>query len=166
MQGVLHFNVQGPRQFIGEETARGTIDEHFGGGQQRAETREPDVCLRPQSLVVKPGDFAQRIVTAAMGIAGEVIERLELAENGDVDRVAQGLLHFVEGGDLVAQQKRAQFIRVVGEGSHNVIVPTTALPPYRYYNKTKDGWPPTPRITQCPYLKAMRAYPSHSSALQ
>jgi hypothetical protein len=41
MHCVPHFDVQGARQFIGEEPARGTIDEHFGGGQQRAETREP-----------------------------------------------------------------------------------------------------------------------------
>ena len=58
MQCVLHLNVQGARQFIGEETAWGTIDEHFGSGQQRAGAREPDVCLRPQSMVVKAGDFA------------------------------------------------------------------------------------------------------------
>src|SRR5450759_4786642 len=142
MQCVRHFDVQGARQFIGEKAARGTIDEPFGGGQQRAASREPDVCLRPQSKVVKPGDFTQRIVSAAMGVAGQVIERFELAEDGDVDGVAEGLLHFVEGGDLIAQQKRAQCIGAVGEGSHNVIVPTTPIPPNRYYTKSKARRPP------------------------
>ena len=49
MQCVLDFDVQDPRQFIGEVSARGAIHEHFGGGQQRAETREPDVSLGPRS---------------------------------------------------------------------------------------------------------------------
>src|SRR5664280_1632505 len=140
MQCVLHFDVQGARQFIGEETTWGTIDEHFGSGQQRAGAREPDVSLRPQSMVVKAGDFAERIESATMGVAAEVIQWFELAEDGDVDGVAEGLLHFVEGGDVIAQQKRAQCIGAVGEGSHNVIVPTTAIPPDRYYNKSARSW--------------------------
>jgi len=74
-------------------------------------------------MVVKAGDFAQSIVPAAMGVAGEVIQRLELAEDRNIDRGAKGVLHFAEGGGVVAQQKRAKFIRVEGEGSHNVIVP-------------------------------------------
>ena len=142
MQCVLYCDVQGARQFIGEISARGTIDEHFGGSQQRAETREPDVCLRPQPMLVKTGDFAQSIVSATMGIAGEVIQRFELAEDSDVDRGTEGLLHFIEGDDLVAQQKRAQFIGAVGEGPHNVIVPITAVLPDRNYNKSKRRWLP------------------------
>jgi hypothetical protein len=46
-----YFDVQGTAQFMGEESACGTVDEHFGGGQQRVETREPGVCLGPQALV-------------------------------------------------------------------------------------------------------------------
>ena len=80
-----------------------------------------------------------------MGVAAEVIQWFELAKDGDVDGAAEGLLHFVEGGDLIAQQKRAQCIGAVGEGSHNVIVPTTAIPHDRYYNKSTRGWP---RLTE------------------
>ena len=40
-----------------------------------------------------------------MGIAGEVTRRFELAEDGEIDGSAEGLLHFIERGDLVAQQK-------------------------------------------------------------
>src|SRR5260370_18905335 len=127
MQGVLHFDVEGSGQFIGEISTRGTIDEPFSGGQQRAETREPDVRLRPQATLVKTGDFAQRIVTAAMGVAGEVIQRFELSEDSDVDGSAEGSRHFVEGGDVVAAQKPAQFIGAVEEGSHNVIVPIKSI---------------------------------------
>ena len=71
MQSILHFDVQQRSQFIGEVSARGTIDESLGGGQQSAEPRKPDLCLRPQSVIVKASDFAEGIVSAAMGIAGE-----------------------------------------------------------------------------------------------
>src|ERR1700726_739508 len=87
-------------------------------------------------MVVKTGDFAQSVVSAAMGIAGQVIQRFELTEDGNIDRRAECLLHLVEGGDLIAQQQRAQFIGVIGDGSHNVIVPTRRLPPIRNYNKS------------------------------
>ena len=67
MQRILPFDVQAARQFVGEIPARRTIDEDFGGGQQRTETREPDVRVRPQSLVVKASDFAKRIVSGRDG---------------------------------------------------------------------------------------------------
>src|SRR5713226_4402829 len=123
MQGILHFDVQGRSQFIGEISARGTIDECSRGGQQCAATGEPDLSLRPQSVIVKTGDLAQGIVSTAMGVAGEIIQRFEFTEDGDVDRGTESLFQFVQSGDLVAQQKRAQFIGAEGEGSHNVIVP-------------------------------------------
>lgn len=104
MQCVLHFDVQGPSQFRGEVPAGGTIDESLGGGQQRAETREPDGGLRPQSVVLETGDFTQGIESAAMGVAGQVIERFEFAEDGDIDGGAEGVFQFIEGGDFVTQQ--------------------------------------------------------------
>ena len=81
-----------------------------------------------------------------------VIQRFELAEDSDVDRGTEGLLHFIEGDDLVAQQKRAQFIGAVGEGPHNVIVPITAVLPDRNYNKSKRRWLPLQKsMSCCPY---------------
>jgi hypothetical protein len=53
------------------------------------------------------GDFAQSIVSAAMGVAGEIIQRLEFAKDGDIDRSAEELLHIIESGDLDAMQKRS-----------------------------------------------------------
>ena len=75
-------------------------------------------------MLVEAGDFTQRIVASAMRVAGEVIQRLELAEDGDIDAGTEGLLQLVESGDLVAQQQRAQFIGAKGDRPHNVIVPT------------------------------------------
>ncbi len=127
VQCVLHFDVQGAGQFVGEIPAWGTIDERFGGGQQGTETREPDVGCRPQTVVVKASDLAQSIVSAAMGVAGEVVQRFEFAEDSDIDGSAESLLQLVEGGDLVAQQKCLQRIAAEREGSHNVIVLTWHL---------------------------------------
>jgi len=93
--------------------------------------------LRPQPVVVEAGDFAQGIVAAAMGIAGEVTEGFKFAEDGDIDRSTEGLLEFVEGSDLVPQQERAQCIGAKGEGSPNVIVPTVTFLPIRNYNKNE-----------------------------
>ena len=78
-----------------------------------------------------------------MGVAGEVVQRLEFAEDRDIDRGAKGLFQFVEGGDLAAQQQRTQFIGAERERSHNVIVPVKYTPYIRNYNKLAHP-PPLP----------------------
>ena len=40
--------------------------------------------MRPQAFLVEKGDFTQGIVAAAMGVTGEIIQRLEFAEDRDV----------------------------------------------------------------------------------
>src|SRR5215472_2070826 len=101
MQGVLHIDVQDPSQFGSEVPAGGAMDESFGRGQQGAETGEPNVALRPQAVVVETGDLPQGIESAAMRVAGQVIEGFEFPEDGEVDGGAEGLLEFIEGGDFV-----------------------------------------------------------------
>ena len=91
MEGILHGDMQHGSQFIGEVSPRGTMNESLCGRQQSAEPRKPDLCLRPQSVIVKAGDFAEGIVSAAVGIAGEVIQQLEFAEDRDVNRRAKGV---------------------------------------------------------------------------
>ncbi len=117
------------------------MDECFGGCQQCAEAGEPDGCLRPQSVIVETGNLTEGVVSATMGVAGEIIQRFEFAEDGDIDRSAEGLFEFVKSGDLVAQEQRSQFIGAKRKGSHNVIVPTIMVSPARYYNKTKGSRP-------------------------
>jgi hypothetical protein len=51
--------------------------------------------MRPQAFLAEKGDFTQGIVAAAMGVTGETIQRLEFAEDRDVNRGAEGLLQFV-----------------------------------------------------------------------
>src|ERR1700688_3609611 len=103
--------------------------------------REPDSRMRQQPFLVETDDLTQGIVSAAMGVAGEVIQRLEFAEDRDIDRGAEGLLQFVERGDLASQEQRAQFIGAAGERPHNVIVPVNADPYVRNYNKSTRPLP-------------------------
>src|ERR1700730_18563066 len=92
--------------------------------------------MRPEALLVETGDFTQGIVSAAMGIAGEVIQRLEFAEDRNIDRGAEGLFQLVESGGLAAQKQRTQLTGAEGERPHNVIVPIIPGPPVRNYNKS------------------------------
>ena len=111
-------------QFVGEPPARGLIDEGLNGGDQRAMTREPDRIMGPQAGIVEAGGLTEGIVTAAMSIAGQVVERPEFAKDGETGRGAEGLLEFGKGRDFVAQQVLAEDLGVEGEGPPNVIVPT------------------------------------------
>ena len=137
MERVLHFDMQALGQFFGEIALRGMIHPGLGGGEQRAVTREPDRLMRPQSIGVEAGDLTEGVVSSAMGIAGEIVEWLEFSEDGQVDRGAKGTFEFIEGGDLGLPQVLTQDIGVKEGRSHNVIVPTKALP-YRHYNKTSS----------------------------
>jgi hypothetical protein len=55
-------------------------------------------------VIVEKGDLAQCVVSAAMGIAGEIIQRFEFTEDRDVDRSAESLFQFVQGGDFVGKR--------------------------------------------------------------
>ena len=41
--------------------------------------------MRPQPFVVETRDFAEGVVSTAMGVAGDVIQRLEFAEDRHID---------------------------------------------------------------------------------
>ena len=70
------------------------------------------------------GGFAEGIVAAAMGIAGQVIQKLELAKDGEVSGSTESAFEFGQGCDFVAAQVFAEGLGIEGEWSHNVIVPT------------------------------------------
>lgn len=105
-------------------TLRRAVGESFDGGQQGAVAGKPNGLVGPQAVVVEAGDFAEGVVAAAVSVAGEVVELLELAEDGEAGRPAQGLLEFGQSGDLMTSQVLADQLGVEGERSHNVIVPT------------------------------------------
>ena len=58
--------------------------------------------MGPQTGLVKASDRSERIEAAAMSIAGEVVEGLEFAKDGEIGGGAQRLFEFRQVGDLVA----------------------------------------------------------------
>jgi hypothetical protein len=80
--------------------------------------------MGPQASVVEARSFTEGIVTAAMGIAGEVIQELELSKDCNVGACPESSFEFGQSGDFVAQEMLAESLGVEGEWAHNVIVPS------------------------------------------
>ena len=78
------------------------MDEGLDGRDESAVTGEPDVIVRPKADVVKAGDFAEGIEAAAMGVAGKIVDKFELAKDGEVGTGTEDLFEFRQGGDFVA----------------------------------------------------------------
>jgi hypothetical protein len=123
VEGILDLSMEDVGEFIGEPAARGLVDEGLDGGDERAITGKPNCIMGPQADIVKAGGFAEGIVTAAVGIAGEVIQELELSKDGEVGAGAESGFEFGQSSDFVAQQMLAESLGVKGEWAHNVIVP-------------------------------------------
>ena len=103
VEGVLDFGVQRIGQFVGEAAARGLIDEGLDGGDKSAVAGKPNSLVGPQAGIVEADGFTEGIVAAAMGIAGQVIQQLKLAEDGQVGSGAESVFEFGQGRDLVAK---------------------------------------------------------------
>src|SRR5436190_19515529 len=82
-QGLMDLGMKNIRQFAGTAATGGRLHPGFHGIQQRALLGKPDGLMGPQSTIVKLNEFAQGVKAPAMGVAGEWIERLELAEYGE-----------------------------------------------------------------------------------
>jgi hypothetical protein len=80
--------------------------------------------MGPQADVIKAGGFAEGIVTAAVGIAGEVIQELELSKDREVGGGAESGFEFGQSSDFVAQEMLPESLGIEGEWAHNVRVPT------------------------------------------
>ena len=127
IERVLHFDMQALGQLLGAIAWRGMLHPGFGGGEQRAVTREPHSLMRPQSISVEVGDLTQRVVTSAMGIAGERVELLQFSEDCQVHGGTESTLEFVEGGHFGSEQVLTQDVGVEQDWSHNVRVPTICI---------------------------------------
>lgn len=121
---IMDLSMECTGEFVGEPSVRGLIDEDRNGGDERAVTRKPNRIVRPQASVVEAGCFPEGIVAAAVRVAGQLVEQLELAKDSDAGGSAEGLLEFGQGGDLVAEEVLAEGLGIEGRGSHNDIVPS------------------------------------------
>lgn len=124
VEGILDLSMENVGQFIGEPAAGGLVDEGLDGGDEGAVTGKPNCIVGPEADVVEAGDFAEGVVTAAMGIAGEVIQELELSKDGKVGAGAESGFEFWQSSYFVAQEMLAESLGIEGEWTHNVIVPT------------------------------------------
>ena len=103
VEGILNLSMEQVGQLVGKPTARGLIDERHDGGNQRAVTGKPNcIIVGPQGSVIEADRFAESVVTAAMGIAGQVIQELEFAKDGEVGAGAESVFEFGQDGDFVA----------------------------------------------------------------
>ena len=140
MEWIVNLGMECVGEFVGEPAVSSLIDEGLNGGDERALTRKPDRLVGPQAGLVEARRCAESVVAAAMGVAGQVVEELELAEDREIGRGSEGLLEFGEGSDFVAQQVLAEDLGIEGEGSHNVIVPAARrLHSELYHNKGRSN---------------------------
>jgi hypothetical protein len=94
VEGILDLGMEGVGQFVGEAARRGLIDEGLEGGDESAVAGKPNRILGPQAGGVEASGFAEGIVAATMGIAGEVIQKLELAKDGEVGGGTESAFEF------------------------------------------------------------------------
>jgi len=127
VEGILDLRMENVGQRSGEPAVRGLVDEGLDGGDEGAITGKPNCLVGPQADVVEAGGFAEGIVTAAMGIAGEVIQELKLSKDGEVGAGAESRFEFGQSSDFVAQEMLAESLGVEGAWAHNVIVPIEML---------------------------------------
>src|ERR1700694_1084994 len=114
-------------QFVGEVATRGLIEQGCDAEDESAVAGNPNRILGPQACVVEASGFAEGIVAAAMGIAGQVIQKLELAKDGEGSGGSKSAFECGQGCDFVAEQVLAEGLGIEGKWPHNVIVPTDYL---------------------------------------
>ena|SRR5215831_10050005 len=97
------------------------------GGQQRAITGKPDSFMRPETLIIKASDLGKRVIAAAMGIAGQIIQRAELPEDSNIGGSAERLFQLGKIGDLVSTQVSTNGAGIESSRSHNDRITTRLL---------------------------------------
>ena len=118
-KSIMYLGVQRIGQFAGEKTTIGTLDEGFDRRQQRAIARKPDSLMGPKTLIIKASDLGKRVIAAAMGIAGQIVQRAQFPENGDIGCRTERLFQFSEVGDLVSTQVSTNNAGIESSRSHN-----------------------------------------------
>ncbi len=64
--------------------------------------------MRPQPVIVEVNDFGQAVEAPTMGVAGEVIELLQFAKDGQIGLGAEDAFQLGQVGDLVTAKMLAK----------------------------------------------------------
>jgi hypothetical protein len=83
--------------------------------------------MRPPPAIVEVSDFGQGVEAPTMGVAGEIVERLEFAKHGEIGLCAESALQLRQISDLVTAKVLAKDRGIEGSGSHNVRVLTPCM---------------------------------------
>ena len=109
-------------EFGRAEAAGGGVDQGAGGGAQGAAGGEADAVVGPQAGGVEAGALAEGVEAPAVGVAGEVAELLELAEDRAGGRLAERGGEVGQGGDDVAAQEVGERVGGEDRGAHEAIM--------------------------------------------
>ena len=105
-QRVLGADTEQVVQLVDEVSGFGVVDERLRGCEQGAGAGEADSGEGPQAALVEVGELVERVVAAAMRVAGAGADVLELAERGAPAGAGAERGHHVgqRGDGLVAEQ--------------------------------------------------------------
>ena len=73
-QGIVDLGVDRVGEVAGVESLRGPLDNSFHGGEQSAIAGKPNRFIGPEPGIVKAWDVSERVVGAAMRVAGQITE--------------------------------------------------------------------------------------------
>ena len=109
-------------EFDGAEAEVGVCDQGAGGGAEGAARGEAGSVVGPQAAGVEAGLLAEGVEAAAVGVAGDVVELLELAEDRAAGSGAEGGGELGQGGNGLAAQEVGQGIGGEERGAHAAIM--------------------------------------------
>ena len=95
--------------------------------------------MGPKTLIIKASNLGKRVIAAAMGIAGQVVQRAEFPENGDIGCGAERLFQLGKIGNLVSTQVPANNARIESGRSHNDRITTGLLIKSQFYHNGRSG---------------------------
>ena len=107
-QGPLALDVKKALQLASGEAAVRRLDERPRGFHQIAVARKPHRVPTPQSLRIEVRDLLEGVVLPSVRIAGQIPQRLQLADHRHRAGGPESVLELGEGGDSLVLEKLAQ----------------------------------------------------------
>ncbi len=104
------FHMKSFVEFSRTVACRGILYENLCGIKQAAKSGKPYRSVGPQAIGVELGDALQRVKHPSMGIATEIIQRLQLSENRAFFWVPQSSLNLLEGSNFITLEIRVQVL--------------------------------------------------------